>query len=145
MFYCTDPIHHWRLLCWTILILRNAFMGMRRFDDIQENLGVTRHVLSDRLKTWVEHNILVKIPYAERQQRFEYRLTEKGLQLYPILLTMMKWSDHWMDQGKGKPIELLHVLCGHIFDPKVVCSCCDQELHAQEVKAHATLAYFEQI
>src|SRR5690606_40440629 len=75
---------------WTMLILRNAFMGMRRFDDFQQNLGVTRHVLSERLKRLVEHGILVKAPYFDRQERFEYRLTEKGLELYPILLSMSK-------------------------------------------------------
>ena len=79
---------------WTMLILRNAFMGVRRFDDFQSSLGLTRHVLSDRLKRLVEHEILVKVPYVSRQQRFEYQLTEKGLDLYPILLSMMQWSEN---------------------------------------------------
>ena len=81
---------------WTMLILRNAFMGVRRFDDFQSSLGLTRHVLSDRLKRLVEHEILVKVPYVSRQQRFEYQLTEKGLDLYPILLSMMQWSENWL-------------------------------------------------
>ena len=78
---------------WTMLILRNAFMGIRRFDDFQRSLGLTRHVLSERLKRLVEHEILVKVPYVERQERFEYQLTEKGLDLYPIILSMVQWAD----------------------------------------------------
>ena len=77
---------------WTMLILRNAFVGIRRFDDFQANLGVTRHVLSDRLKRLVEHEILKRTPYQDRQERFEYRLTEKGLELYPVLLTLAAWQ-----------------------------------------------------
>ena len=92
---------------WTMLILRNAFMGLRRFDDFQENLGVTRHVLSERLKRLVEHEILVKVAYVDRQERYEYRLTEKGLDLYPILLTMVAWADKWMDEGLG--LSLIHI------------------------------------
>ena len=65
---------------WTMLILRNAFMGIRRFDEFQRSLGVTRHVLSERLKRLVEYGILTKVPYVERQERFEYQLTDKGLE-----------------------------------------------------------------
>jgi len=98
---------------WTMLILRNAFMGIRRFDDFQKSLGVTRHVLSDRLKRLVEYEILVKAPYFDRQERFEYRLTDKGFELYPIILSMANWADKWMDQGLGKPLEYRHKTCGH--------------------------------
>ena len=84
-----------------MLILRNAFLGIRRFDDFQSSLGVTRHVLAERLKRLVEHGILKKTPYQDRQERFEYRLTEKGLDLQPILLTLTAWGDKWMDEGRG--------------------------------------------
>lgn len=97
---------------WTMLILRNAFMGVRRFDDFQRSLGLTRHVLSERLKRLVEHEILVKVPYVQRQERFEYQLTEKGLDLYPIILAMVQWADKWMDLGMGKPLEFTHKSCG---------------------------------
>lgn len=119
---------------WTMLILRNAFTGMRRFDDFQQNLGVTRHVLSDRLKRLVEHGILIKVAYFDRQERFEYRLTEKGLELYPILLSMSKWADKWMDEGQGAPVQYIHKTCEKIFQPILVCSECSEELHAQQVK-----------
>lgn len=119
---------------WTLLVLRNAFMGMRRFDDFQQQLGVIRHVLADRLKRLVEHEILEKRPYIERQQRFEYCLTEKGLELYPVLMSMVTWADKWMDDGTGKPMQLMHKQCGKVFTAITVCSECGEPLHARQVK-----------
>lgn len=130
---------------WTMLIIRNAFMGIRRFDDFQENLGVTRHVLSDRLKRLVEQEILVKAPYVDRQERFEYRLTQKGLDLYPILLAMTHWADQYMDNGEGSPVEYVHQHCGQTFQPLMVCSCCHEPIHAKQVKPVFTQAYFNAI
>lgn len=127
---------------WTMLILRNAFMGMRRFDDFQQNLGVTRHVLSERLKRLVEHGILAKAPYFDRQERFEYRLTDKGLELYPILLSMSKWADKWMDEGQGAPIQYVHKSCEKPFQPVLVCSECGEEVHARQVKPIFTQTYY---
>ncbi|MGE8540223.1 MAG: winged helix-turn-helix transcriptional regulator [Acinetobacter sp.] len=128
---------------WTMLIVRNAFMGMRRFDDFQHNLGLTRHVLSERLKRLVDHEILVKAPYFDRQERFEYRLTDKGLALYPVLQAMTKWADQWMDEGRGAPVQYVHKNCGQIFQPMMVCSECGEEVHAKQVKAVFTQAYYD--
>ena len=130
---------------WTMLILRNAFMGMRRFDDFQQNLGVTRHVLSERLKRLVEHEILIKAAYFDRQERFEYRLTDKGLELYPILLSMSKWADKWMDDGLGAPVQYIHQGCGESFYPVMVCSECREEVHAKQVKPVFTRSYYNLI
>ncbi|MBP8006832.1 MAG: helix-turn-helix transcriptional regulator [Acinetobacter sp.] len=127
---------------WTMLILRNAFMGVRRFDDFQRSLGLTRHVLSERLKRLVQHGILAKVPYVERQERFEYQLTEKGLDLYPIMLSMIQWADKWMDMGLGKPIEFTHKLCGKKMIPKIVCSECDEPIQVKDVRATAGPGYF---
>lgn len=127
---------------WTMLILRNAFMGVRRFDDFQRSLGLTRHVLSERLKRLVEHEILVKVPYVQRQERFEYQLTEKGLDLYPIILAMVQWADKWMDLGMGKPLEFTHKSCGKKINPKVVCSECNDPIHVQDVRVVAGPGYF---
>lgn len=127
---------------WTMLILRNAFMGVRRFDDFQRSLGLTRHVLSERLKRLVEHGILAKVPYVERQERFEYQLTEKGLDLYPIMLSMIQWADKWMDMGLGKPIEFTHKRCGKKMIPKMVCSECDEPIQVKDVQATAGPGYF---
>ena len=68
---------------WTLMILRDCFLGIRRFDDFEKRLGITRHVLTDRLKKLVEQGVLSKVPYQERPRREEYRLTEKGLELHP--------------------------------------------------------------
>ncbi len=88
---------------WTLMVLRNAFLGTRRFDDFQSILGVTGHVLADRLKRLVESDILKRVPYRDRQERYEYRLTEKGRDLYPVLLALVAWGDKWMDEGRGPP------------------------------------------
>ncbi|TQR73117.1 helix-turn-helix transcriptional regulator [Acinetobacter sp. RF15A] len=82
---------------WTLLIIRNAFLGMTRFEQFQQNLGLTRHVLSDRLLRLVNEGILVKQAYVDRQQRFEYVLTEKGKALAPMLQAMMQWGVKWTD------------------------------------------------
>lgn len=82
---------------WTLLIIRNAFMGMRRFEHFQKNLGVTRHVLAERLSRLVEQGILEKKAYMDRQQRFEYVLTAKGIELKPILLEMIHWGVKWTE------------------------------------------------
>ncbi|MFW2001751.1 winged helix-turn-helix transcriptional regulator [Acinetobacter ursingii] len=126
---------------WTMLILRNCFLGTRRFDDFQSHLGVTRHVLSERLKRLVEHDILVKTPYVDRQERFEYRLTEKGMELYPVLLSMANWADKWMDDGAGAPMLYHHKNCGKIFQPILTCSECGEEIQAKQVLAKPSPLY----
>ena len=129
---------------WTMLILRNAFMGVRRFDDFQRSLGLTRHVLSERLKRLVEHGVLVKVPYVERQERLEYRLTEKGLAVYPIMLSMMQWADQWMDKGLGKPVEFIHTSCGPVLNSQVICTACEQPVQVQDVRVAAGSALTQQ-
>ncbi|GAA5180995.1 helix-turn-helix domain-containing protein [Acinetobacter kookii] len=128
---------------WTLLILRNAFLGTRRFESFQQNLGITRHVLSERLKRLVEHGILKKMPYVERQERYEYHLTEKGLALYPILMSMAHWADQWMNEGLGQPMQYMHKSCGHKITPRLVCSECHETLHAKQVKAELTQDYYD--
>lgn len=118
---------------WTMLVLRNAFMGVRRFDAFQHSLGVTRHVLSDRLKRLVEHDILQKVPYQDRQERFEYRLTSKGRDLYPVILSLARWGDQWMDEGQGAPLQFVHKDCGKVFTPLLVCSECREPVHTRSV------------
>ena len=130
---------------WTMLIIRNAFMGLRRFDDFQENLGVTRHVLSERLKRLVENEILQKVQHLDRADRFEYRLTEKGMQLYPILLSMTNWADQWMDQGLGAPVQYQHKTCAKIFQPLLICSECGETIQARQVSAIFTDAYYQAV
>lgn len=118
---------------WTLLVLRNAFLGLRRFDDLQANLGVTRHVLADRLGRLVEAGVLKKVPYQDNPPRHEYRLTEMGRDLYPVLLALTRWGDRWLDEGRGAPLEYLHKSCGRKFRPTMVCSECGEAVHPHDV------------
>jgi DNA-binding HxlR family transcriptional regulator len=127
---------------WTFVILRSAFTGARRFEDYQSSTGIARNILTDRLKTLVDHDILERRPYAEHPGRtlYEYRLTQKGLDLYPVLVSLMKWGDEYGGFQHGPPVELEHKVCGHRTTPKLVCSECGGELRAREVRAHAVPA-----
>ncbi|MCG8537981.1 MAG: helix-turn-helix transcriptional regulator [Pseudomonadales bacterium] len=118
---------------WTLLILRNAFLGMRRFDDFQSSLGVTRHVLASRLKRLVETGVFKKVPYQDRQTRYEYKLTQMGRDLYPVMLSLVVWGDKWLDGGKGAPVEYLHHDCGNKFTPTMGCSECGEPVHTHNV------------
>jgi DNA-binding HxlR family transcriptional regulator len=118
---------------WTLLVLRNAFLAMRRFDDFQASLGVTRHVLADRLNRLVEAEVLKKVPYQDNPPRFEYRLTEKGRDLYPVLLALTAWGDKWLDEGRGAPLEYVHKDCGKKFRPTMVCSECREPVTPHDV------------
>ncbi len=124
-----DLIGEW----WTLLILRDIFFGVRRFEELLENLGVSRKVLTDRLDTLVSGGILERRSYQHRPERYEYWLTEKGLELYPVLLVLMQWGDRWMAE-QGAPIEILHSTCGHLTRPVVTCIQCGEELNVHNVQ-----------
>lgn len=119
---------------WTMLVLREAFFGVRRFDEIQRNLGIARNVLSERLGRLVEHEILERRCYQERPERFEYRLTAKGLDLYAPLVALMRWGDKHMAGPEGPPVELTHLACGHRTAPTLTCSHCGEELDARAMR-----------
>lgn len=114
------------------LVLREAFFGIRRFDDFQRSLGISRSVLARRLKYLVEHGILERRRYNERPERFEYRLTEAGLELYPIFLAMKDWGDKWLG-GDGPPIVLRHEPCGNVTHPRMTCDRCGEPVLAREM------------
>lgn len=118
---------------WTLLIIRNAFLQVRRFDDIQKQLGVPRHILSVRLKKLVDEGVLVKAQYQEAPARYEYKLTDKGKDLYPVIMMLTAWGDKWLDEGKGAPILYKHKQCGHTFTPVVACSECGEKISARDV------------
>ncbi|MDM1019472.1 helix-turn-helix domain-containing protein [Acinetobacter sp. VNK23] len=120
---------------WTLLIIRNAFMATRRFDDFQKQLGITRHLLTERINRLVENNIFEKVLYHEAPKRYEYKLTEKGLALYPIIISMSTWGNIWQNENKQfQELRYLHKSCGHVIQPKLTCDCCGQELHAKEMR-----------
>jgi DNA-binding HxlR family transcriptional regulator len=120
---------------WTMLIIRDAFLGMRRFEDFQRDLGVARNVLSDRLGRLVDDGILERSPYQERPERFEYRLTEKGIDLWPVLVSLMKWGDRHAPEAAGPPTLVLHRGCGGEVDARFVCSACGEPVDARSAEA----------
>jgi DNA-binding HxlR family transcriptional regulator len=109
---------------WTLLILRDAFRGIRRFDDLQRDLGIARNLLTDRLGRLVEHGVLEKTLYQEKPARFEYRLTPKGIELSPPLVALMHWGDRWMADGSA-PVVLVHEACGTPVRQEFTCDACD--------------------
>jgi DNA-binding HxlR family transcriptional regulator len=118
---------------WTLLVLRDCFLKVRRFEDFQARLGIGRPILADRLNKLVEHGVLAKIAYQERPLRHEYRLTEKGLDLHPVVMSIVHWGDTHMAGDEGRPLLHRHVACGRHFDPVMVCSECGAPLDAREV------------
>jgi DNA-binding HxlR family transcriptional regulator len=120
---------------WTLLVLREAFLGVRRFDQFRRNTGVARNILSDRLNTLVAHGILRRELYQERPQRYEYRLTEKGLDLYPVLLTLMEWGTR---HAEGRAMTLTHKACGATAMPHLACPECGEPVKARDMQAPRT-------
>jgi DNA-binding HxlR family transcriptional regulator len=120
---------------WTLLILRECFLRVRRFDDFQERLGIGRPILADRLHKLVTNFVLTKVAYQECPVRYEYRLTPKGRDLYPVVLSIVHWGDVHLAGKKGRPVLHEHVSCGHLFDPVMHCSVCDETLEPHKVRA----------
>ena len=121
---------------WTLLVLREVFTGQRRFEEIQRNLGVATNILSDRLQTLVDADILERRPLGDRADRFDYRLTEKGLDLNPVLLELMRWGDRWDAPVAGPPKLVVHRDCGHETHAVQTCSHCGEPLTARNVRLH---------
>lgn len=119
---------------WTLLILREAFLRTRRFQDFQSRLGAARNLVADRLQKLVDHGVLEKIQYEVRPPRYEYRLTEMGRDLYPVILALVGWGDRWLDDGAGPPIENVHRRCGHPMHSVAVCSACGEDLDPRDVE-----------
>jgi len=120
---------------WTLLILRDAFLRVRRFEDFQSRLGIARRVLTERLAGLVDDGILEKVIYQQKPQRYEYRLTEKGLALYPVILALVHWGDAYYAGPNGPPMLHTHKHCGHDFRSVLSCSECGEALVARDVIA----------
>jgi len=119
---------------WTLLVIRDCFLGTRCFEDFQKQLKVTRHLLSDRLRKLVDRGILEKVTYTEHSRRFEYRLTEKGVDLFPIIMAIVRWGDQWMAEEGAPPIEYEHVNCGKKMKAVLCCSECHEEIQAKKIR-----------
>src|SRR3954465_15606854 len=120
---------------WSLLVIREAFLGTRRFADLQRILGAPRAGLTDRLATLVEAGILARVPYRAEgeRQRHEYRLTQKGLDLYPTLVALMQWGDTYLSDGAA-PLELAHRDCGAGVHLALVCEAGHRLTGARDVR-----------
>jgi DNA-binding HxlR family transcriptional regulator len=126
---------------WAFLVLREPFFRVRRFDDILHNLGTARNVLSARLVSLVEGGLLEKQPYSQRPPRFEYRLTDAGLDLYPALIALLEWGDKWKADANGPPIFLRHLNCGHRLHGRLACSECCETVHPKQVSPEPGVSF----
>jgi DNA-binding HxlR family transcriptional regulator len=122
---------------WTLLIVRELLMGVHRFDDLQRDLGIARNVLQARLTRLVAHGLVVRDAYQEHPRRFEYRLTEAGLELWPVIVTLMQWGDRQLAQPDGPPVTLEHRDCGGGVDGHLCCERCGARLGPRDVWARA--------
>ena len=120
---------------WTMLVVRDAFTGVRRFDDFQRGLGVARNVLSDRLLRLVDEGVLERHRYQERPERFEYRLTAKGIELWRALVALMQWGDRYAPDESGPPMTVVHRDCGGEVDERLLCSRCGEPVTALNAEA----------
>ncbi|HEX2314420.1 MAG TPA: helix-turn-helix domain-containing protein [Thermomonospora sp.] len=116
---------------WTALIMRDVLTGVTRFDDLAHDLGISRKVLAARLSRLVEEGVLVRERYQDRPPREHYQATEKGRELYPVLLALMHWGDRWYAGEAGPPARVHHLDCGHDTTPVTVCAHCGNPLTSE--------------
>jgi len=121
---------------WVFAILRAAYFRARTFEDYLAATGIARNVLADRLRSLVDYGILDKRPYeqAGSRTRSEYRLTEAGLDLYPVIVAMMQWGNKHAGFTQGPPVILRHRTCGAISEPRMVCDGCGEEITARDMQ-----------
>lgn len=118
---------------WSPLILRDVFVGICRFEQLQRDLGISRKVLTERLRWLEERGVLERHEYSSRPPRHEYRLTAKGMELVDVLMTMVRWGDKWLAGEAGPPVLYRHRACGRIGHVEPVCSACGEPMHATDV------------
>ncbi|WP_280432756.1 winged helix-turn-helix transcriptional regulator [Nocardia brasiliensis] len=117
---------------WSPLILRDVFVGMTRFDQLQADLGVSRKVLTERLNHLVEHGVLERKPYDQRP-RYEYVLTQQGIELFEVLMVMKGWGDKWRAGAAGPPVLYRHHACGEISNVELRCDHCGEPMRAADI------------
>jgi DNA-binding HxlR family transcriptional regulator len=124
---------------WSMLVLREAFLGVRRFEVMQRHLGIARNVLTDRLNRLVEHGILVRVPYSERPPRSEYRLTEAGVELWPSIVALLQWGNRHLP-NPDPAITISHRACGEETTFSLHCDHCGEPVTARDAEGHLNVA-----
>jgi DNA-binding HxlR family transcriptional regulator len=117
---------------WTPLVLRDVYVGITRFEQIQQELGISRKVLTERLNHLVEHDVLERRPYDNRP-RYEYHLTTKGAELFDVLMVMVGWGDKWLAGKAGPPVLYRHHHCGEVSRVDLRCIHCGEPMHAGDI------------
>ena len=121
---------------WTFLILREAFFGVRRYGQMQRNLGIARNVLADRLRQLVANGMFERVRYRTDPDWYEYRLTERALDVYPVIVGLMRWAErHLATEADADALELIHRSCGKPAEPYLACSHCHQPLTGRDIDA----------
>ncbi len=120
---------------WTLLILRDSFLGIRRFDDFVDRLGISRNILTNRLDKLVEAGVLDRRTYDEGRGRHDYVLTDKGRALWPVLTALRQWGDEWVLGEGNEPLVLEHTACGHDTTAVLTCHHCGDALDVRAVRA----------
>jgi DNA-binding HxlR family transcriptional regulator len=119
---------------WSPLILRNVYMGVSRFDQLQQSLGISRKVLTERLKWLTGKGVLERRPYEARPPRHEYVLTARGLELFEVLMVMVAWGDRWLAGEPGPPVLYRHRACGQVSHVELACSECGEPMRATDIE-----------
>ncbi|MEP5729373.1 MAG: helix-turn-helix domain-containing protein [Sulfitobacter sp.] len=119
---------------WTLLILREMFLGTRRFDDFLRLTGMSSHLLAQRLKKLEAEGVIRREPYSERPPRYEYRLTEKGRDLWAVIIALKQWGDRWLS-AEDTPVQIVHKTCGQVTKPQLTCSDCGEPIEAHDAEA----------
>ena len=121
---------------WSLLVIREIFHGRRKFSEMQRSLGVARNVLTARLQRMVDEEILERRPYSDKPERYEYFLTEKGLDLWPVMIALMQWGDKYEPRPEGRPSIVVHKgECGGEIDDRRICTRCGKALTVREARA----------
>jgi DNA-binding HxlR family transcriptional regulator len=120
---------------WTVLILREAFFGVRRYGQMQRNLGIARNVLADRLRQLVADGMLERVRYRTDPDWYEYRLTERAIDLYPVIIGLMHWANRHLAEQPDTTVELVHRSCNMPVHPYLACSHCHEPLTARDIEA----------
>jgi DNA-binding HxlR family transcriptional regulator len=117
---------------WAMLVMREAFYGIRRFDDFHSGLGIARNTLAERLRRLVDEGLMERQLYQSQPRRYEYVLTAKGTDFFPVIAAMSQWGDRWMAGDAGAPVIIQHDRCGHDAAAVVICSACGEPLESED-------------